>query len=92
MKACKVSALPERGLRRVCGAEPQRCEPQSKQLNERKTDTMKTYILRDPKAVQPQNPVGITAGAPATASAILGRPVVVAGTGPALFVGLDVHK
>jgi hypothetical protein len=53
MKGSQVSALRERGLRRECGAEPQRGEPKFKQLNERKPDTMKTYILPDPNTVEP---------------------------------------
>jgi hypothetical protein len=66
MKASKVSALwSKRGLRRVSGAEPPiEAVPQLTDTNpnnqeqlsniERKTDTMKTYILRGPKPVEPQ--------------------------------------
>ena len=45
----------EHGLRRVSGAEPQvvGLAPQTT-MNDRKANTMKTYILRDPKAVEPQ--------------------------------------
>ncbi len=68
MKASKVSALRERGLRRGCGAEPQieavaqltdtNPNNHEQRINqERKTDTMKTYILRDPHTVEPQNPL-----------------------------------
>jgi hypothetical protein len=55
MKAKAVSALrSERGLRRVSGAEPQVVGLTPQTTDERKTDTMKKYILRDPKPVQPQ--------------------------------------
>ena len=43
-----------------------------------RTDTMKSYLLRNSKAVEPQNPR--PALAPASAR------------GPALFIGLDVHN
>ena len=39
-----------------CGAEPQGCEAQFKQRNERKADTMKTYILKPVPPVEPQRP------------------------------------
>src|ERR1039458_4002026 len=55
MKANKVSALrSKRGLHRVNGAEPQvvGLTPQTTDL--RKTDTMKTYILRSTNTVEPQ--------------------------------------
>ena len=51
-----MSALrDERGLRRVSGAEPQvvGLAPQTT-MNDRKANTMKTYILRDPNTVEPQ--------------------------------------
>ena len=51
MKGKVVPALRERGLRRVCGAEPQRCEPQFKPA-QRKADTMKTYLLKNTPAVE----------------------------------------
>jgi hypothetical protein len=57
MKGKQVSALRERGLRRRCGAEPQRCEPQFKgqfKQPERKTDTMKTYLLKNACTVEPK--------------------------------------
>ena len=56
MKAKAVSVIRERVLRAGVGrrAEPQRGEPKFKPLIERTTDTMKTYILRDPQSVQPQ--------------------------------------
>src|ERR1051325_7882647 len=56
MKAKAVSVLRERGFPPdVCRwAQPQCCELAFKQLIERKTDTMKTCILRDPNSVEPQ--------------------------------------
>ena len=58
MKAKAVSALrDERGLRSVMrNAEPQvvGLAPQTT-VNDRRANTMKTYILRDPKTVEPQN-------------------------------------
>ncbi len=65
MKAKAVSALrAERGLRTEVkrNAEPQvvGLTPQTTR-NDRRANTMKTYILRDPKAVEPQKP-----GAPVT--------------------------
>jgi 5-methylcytosine-specific restriction endonuclease McrA len=53
MKGEVVSAFRERGLH-LAGRD---AEPQVSEANnsmERKTDTMKTYILGEPKAVQPQ--------------------------------------
>ncbi len=52
-----MSAVRERGLSSddCRNAEPQSCEGQLKR-QERQTDTMKTYLLRDSKAVQPQRP------------------------------------
>ena len=49
-----MPALRERGLRRGCDAGPQVSET----INsvERKADTMKTYLLRALKAVEPQKP------------------------------------
>src|SRR5215472_19336829 len=88
MKLVKVSALrSKRGLRSRLGiAEPQvesisrladtnpRNQPPS--TNERKADTMSTYLLRNVSKVQPQPK-------PATAAVLPG--------GPVLFIGLDVH-
>src|SRR5206468_40954 len=53
----KVFALRERGWRcDACrSAERRSCERQFKQ-QEMKADAMKNYLLRDPKAVQPQSP------------------------------------
>lgn len=50
---------------------------------------MKTYILRDPQSVQPQNAHGPEPPAPETAAPAKHR--VRAGSGPALYIGLDVH-
>lgn len=54
---------------------------------------MKTYILRDPKAVEPQNPPPCRddPAVTATVAAILSRPVATT-NGPVLFLGLDVHN
>jgi hypothetical protein len=58
MKVKAVSALRgKRGLHRVNGAEPQVVGLTPQPTNERKTDTMKTYILRDPKLVEPQKTI-----------------------------------
>jgi hypothetical protein len=84
MKANKVSALRvKRGLHRVNGAEPQVVGLTPQTTKERKTDTMKTYIQREPKPVQPQK------------SSCWPRPkpaAPVAAKGFILFIGLDVHS
>ena len=101
MKAKAVSALrDERGLRTAeRNAEPQvvGLAPQTTK-HDRRANTMKTYILRDPKAVEPQNPLphplrhdpAVTA----TVDVICGRPAppppVLAGL--ILYLGLDVHN
>ena len=85
MKA--VSALrDERGLHRVSGAEPQvvGLAPETT-WNDRKANTMKTYILRDVKTVEPQKPNWQRAPKPLGAAP--SRP---AAAGPTLFIGLDV--
>jgi len=95
MKVKKVSALRnKRGLHRGNGAEPPvvGLTPQTTEI--RKTDTMKTYILRQPKAVEPQKSVRSprpNPAAPATTGVLLGRPDATA-KGPFLFIGLDVHN
>src|SRR5258706_6122151 len=107
MKAKKVSALRKRGLR--CdgsrGAEPLiEAVPQLTDTNPnnqeqlsnlaRKTDTMKTYILRQPKPVEPQKTPRWPRpkpAAPVTSAALLGRPEATV-KGPVLFIGLDVHN
>src|ERR1017187_9563638 len=95
MKANKVSALrSKRGLHRVNGAEPQVVGLTPQTTDIRKTDTMKTYILRQPKTVEPQksnrSPRPQPA-APVTAAARLERPETTA-KGPVLYIGLDVHN
>src|SRR5450759_5496746 len=101
MKAKQGSALRERGLRRVCGAEPpieavtQLTDPHPNNREppsniERKTDTMKTYILRDPSTVEAQNPPRLRRDDPAL-HALVGK-ILAAGRGPALYLGLDVHN
>ena len=92
MKARAVSALRnERGLRRISGAEPQVVELalQTTMMTER-ADTMKTYILREPKAVEPQK-------APRTIRSLRPKPTTApaqirSATAPVLFNGLDVHN
>ena len=75
-------------MHRVSGAEPQivGLAPQTTRMTE-ETDTMKTYILRDPKTVEPQS-------APRRLRDPSGRPPHAAAPrpGPALFIGLDVHN
>ena len=104
MKA--VSALRvKRGLPRVSGAEPpMEAVPQLTDTNpnnqeqlsnlERKANTMKTYILRDPEPVEPQKsirPPRRKLVVPATPVTVVERPVVTA-KNPVLFIGLDVHN
>jgi hypothetical protein len=58
MKVKKVSALRvKRGLHRVNGAEPQVVGLTPQTTDHRKTDTMKTYILRQIKLVEPQKSI-----------------------------------
>ena len=84
MKRVKVSALRERGLRPAGrDAEPQVVGLAPQTTNERRANTMKTYILRDSQTVERQKSVRRprpqpTAPAPAK--------------GPVLFNGLDVHN
>ena len=55
MKAKAVSALrSKRGLRRVSGAEPQVVGLAPQTTTERRANTMKTYLLRDPQTVERQ--------------------------------------
>lgn len=85
MKGEAVSAFRERGLHlAVRDAEPQVSE--SINSSERKTDTMKTYILRDLKAVEPQKTARPSRSKPTPAFAPIATPK------PALFIGLDVHN
>jgi len=84
MKVKTVSALrSKRGLHRVNGAEPQVVGLASVTTDERKTDTMKTYILRNPKPVQPQKAIRPPRPKPV---------VAMVAKGPVLFIGLDVHN
>jgi hypothetical protein len=96
MKGKKVSALRERGLRCDAsrGAEPPiEAVSQLTDTNpnnheqpsniERKTDTMKTSILRERQPVQPQKTLRPPRPKPA---ALLGRPEATA-QGPSLFIG-----
>src|SRR5437867_2515494 len=59
MKAKAVSALrSKRGLRPgVRDAEPQVVGLAPQTTKARRANTMKTYILRDPQTVEPQNPL-----------------------------------
>ena len=89
-----VCSPEKRGLHRANGAEPQVVGLTPQTTNERKTDTMKTYILRDPKPVEPQKstrPPRPEPARPATTAAPLERPAMTA-KGPVLFIGLDVHN
>src|ERR1035437_7846343 len=100
MKVKAVSALrSERGLRPVGrDAEPQVVghAPQTT-MNDRRANTMKTYILRDPKTVEPQTsprPLRPEPGLTALVNVICGPPVPPPPplAGPVLFIGLDVHN
>lgn len=51
--------------------------------NARRANTIKTYILRDPNAVEPQRPACLPRHPPAPAPCP---------RGPVLYVGLDVHN
>src|SRR5215475_697735 len=85
MKGKAVSAFRERGLHlAVRDAEPQVSE--SINSMERKTDTMKTYILRELKTVEPQKTARRSRSKPTPA------PAAMATSKPALFIGLDVHN
>src|SRR5512146_3211987 len=95
MKAKAVSALrSKRGLRPVVQvAEPQvvGLTPQTTMMTKR-TDTMKTYLLREPKPVEPQSARRVLRTRPVTASVheVLGQAAQTK-NGPVLFIGLDVH-
>lgn len=97
MKAKAVSALrSKRGLRPVVQvAEPQvvGLAPQTTMMTER-ANTMKTYLLREPKTVEPQNARRAPRTRP-TATATTARevpePPAPPKPGPILFIGLDVH-
>jgi hypothetical protein len=55
-----------------------------------RANTMKTYILRDPQTVEPQKPRFANAPDPQTAART--EKIMRAGSGPVLFLGLDVHN
>src|SRR5664279_3168130 len=94
MKVKQVSALrSKRGLHRVNGAEPQVVGLTPQTTNIRKTDTMKTYILRQPKPVESQKPARVPRRKTppvTTINIVLGRPPAPT-SGSVLFIGLDVH-
>src|ERR1035437_9510723 len=98
MKRVKVSALRERGLRPVVReAEPQVVGLAPQTTKERKADTMKTYILRENKTVEPQKsprPLRPEPGLTALVNVICGPPLppppLLAWR--VLFIGLDVHN
>jgi hypothetical protein len=87
MRVKEVSVFRERGLHCLSSAEPQvggvarlpdtiKTNVRSQSSQERKADTMKTDILGKFPAVEPQKPAAADPSA---------------GTGPRLFIGLDVH-
>src|ERR1035437_5370394 len=94
MKAKRVSALRSRGgLHRVNGAEPQVVGLTPQTTDNRKANTMKTYILRPSPPVEPQKTIRSPrpkTAAPLPAAALLEGPA--APKGPRLFLGLDVHN
>jgi hypothetical protein len=66
-------------------------------MNDRRANTMKTYILRDPKTVEPQTsprPLRPDPALTATVDLICGGPAAPPPplAGPVLFIGLDVHN
>src|SRR6185295_8987460 len=91
MKVKAVSALrSKRGLRPEVSreAEPQVVGLAPPTTNDRRANTMKTYILRDPKTVERQTslrPLRVQ-------SAARPAPPAVAAPGAAVFIGLDVHN
>ena len=95
MKVKAVSAFrSKRGLHRVDGAGPQVVGLAPQPTDERKTDTMKTYILRPTQPVERQKssrPPRPKPMAPVTTTALLERREPTA-KGPFLFIGLDVHN
>src|SRR4051794_38165484 len=97
MKERAVSALRiERGLRTEArNAEPQvvGLAPQTTVMTER-ANTMKAYILRDSKAVEPQNPTRRDPGLNPRMNATCGpsAPPLPVSSGSVLYVGLDVHN
>ena len=69
-------------------AEPQGVGLAPQTTNEPSANTMKTYLLRDPKTVEPQTPRR-TPRRPNPAGT---APGISPPAGPALFLGLDVHN
>ena len=66
MKVKTVSALrSKRGLHRMNGAEPQVVGLTPQTTNEWKANTMRTYILRAAKPVEPQKSIRCAPGCPA---------------------------
>jgi transposase len=94
MKAKAVSVLRERGLRPdVCRwAEPQCCERQFKQPEERKTDTMKNYILHPLPPVEAQSSSNTSTPTSLDYVSSRGSSPNEPSSGRALFIGLDVHN
>src|ERR1035438_6267942 len=94
MKVKQVSALrSKRGLRRANGAEPPVVGLTPQTTMKRKANTMKTYILREPKPVESQKPARVPrrkAATGTTTTVVLGRPPAPT-SGRVLFVGFDVH-
>ena len=90
MKVKAVSALRvKRGLQRMSGAEPPVVGLTPQTTDIRKTDTMKTYILRQPKPVEPQKSTRTPCPKPAppeAAASHSGPPA----KSPVLFIGMDV--
>jgi transposase len=73
-------------LRRVSGAEPQIVGLAPQTTENRKANTMKPYILRTEKAVEPQTARRARVPQPTP------PPAAPAPAGPALCIGLDVHN
>src|ERR1017187_2220279 len=94
MEANKVSALrSKRGLHRVNGAEPQVVGLKPQTTDIRKTDTIKTNILRSPNTFEPQKPTRAArpqAAVATTTSALLGRPAASTNR-RVLFVGVHLR-
>jgi transposase len=73
-------------LRRVSGAEPQDVGLAPQTTKNRKANTMKPYILRTEKPVEPQK------ARPVRTPKTLPPPPAPVPAGPTLFIGLDVHN
>lgn len=76
---------------RVSGAEPPVVGLTPQTMPTRKTDAMKTYILRAPNPVEPQEPRRDDPALAAPVAPIPGPPPA-AVRWPPLFIGLDVHN